>query len=227
MFPAAACALIVLSLPTARETSGDAVPLRLFGNPEGLVRSGTIEGQFLEVRDGEIVLRNLHFSINSLRGPIEYIGTGEDKPCKIRLSGDLAKGIRPIPRVTDNVGRDEGFLYKIGELERGDIVRVKIDVVSGTEICDCIRIERRPGGIIPQATLYPRARFTPPNVRFQAYQDYEEKGIPLPEQFGGLRMQKQLDTRLATVRSILATAEKIEKEKKAKELKADPKAEKK
>ncbi len=197
-----------------RNTSDEAVPLRLIGNPSGMPRSGTIEGKFLEVRDSEIVLRILYFSINSLRGPIEYIGTGDDKLCKIRLSGDLAKGIRPIPRATDNVGRDEGFLYKIGELERGDIVRVKIDLVKGSEICDCIRIERRPGGIIPQSTLYPRARFTPHNVRFQAYQDYEEKGVPLPEKFGGLRMQKELDTRLATVRSILAAAEKIEKEKK-------------
>jgi hypothetical protein len=71
--------------------------------------------------------------------------------------------------------------HRVSDLKVGDIVVVEPDISrGGEEWATVITIERRPGGKIPpmegdRLVGTPRAR----HMQNQAYQDWEEKGIPI------------------------------------------------
>jgi hypothetical protein len=87
-------------------------------------------------------------------------------------SAILAKGDYPRNRGLD-------FMYKIEDLKLGDRILIEYKQVNRVDICEAICIRRRPGGRVP-AGHYPPDTVSRPHEIAQAYQDFEEKGTPLP-----------------------------------------------
>ncbi len=73
-------------------------------------------------------------------------------------------------------------MYKLSDVQLGDKVDLEYSLIDGVAICDAIAILRRPGGRVPPGH-YPPNLVDPPHERAQAYQDLEEKGIPLPAKY--------------------------------------------
>jgi hypothetical protein len=73
-----------------------------------------------------------------------------------------------------------GFSYRHKDVLVGDIVSIKYSRVRGRETCEAILIRRRPGGNVPPSPGGHPGAFLPPHVIANAYQDLEERGIPLP-----------------------------------------------
>jgi hypothetical protein len=103
-----------------------------------------------------------------------------DKPKRISAAGT-------IPGGDADVGG--GFLsfggtHLLTDLKVGDVVEVEAGVTrAGQEWATAIDIRRRPGGKIPP--MVPDQFGERPDVpeRNQAYQDWEEKGTPIPAKF--------------------------------------------
>jgi hypothetical protein len=110
------------------------------------------------------------------KSSITLRGTGEKEPMRFPAGGVLV-GERPI----SSYG---GFGYPLADVRVGDIVCIETVHIDGADICVEVIIYRRPGGKIP-----PWPGDDVPGVRIrrhernQAYQDWEEKGIPIPEKF--------------------------------------------
>jgi hypothetical protein len=81
-----------------------------------------------------------------------------------------------------NVGGDEngvrfsGFRYRLSDLKVGDDITVFSGICGKEELGVGLLIHRRPGGKIPpdSSGMY---------KRYQAEQDWEEKGIPIPAKY--------------------------------------------
>ncbi len=149
---------------------------------------------------------------------IEYKG---EKPQKFVVSETLASGGVPRnPRLQP--GRTQGYhvspteMYRLIDVKVGDFVMITCARIGGVDICDHIKIWRRPGGRVPPLpdeaewlasiegsfSEKGRASLTPEllakiramdgkRIRYHeqmnAYWDLEEKGIPYPEKFGADR----------------------------------------
>lgn len=77
-----------------------------------------------------------------------------------------------------------------------------------------LSILRRPGGSIPKARGESDKAVRPHHLRMQVYQDFEERGTPIPEKWDGKKREEELTTRLKQIKAILEAAEKNEKEQK-------------
>ena len=76
------------------------------------------------------------------------------------------------------------YSYRLADVREGDEVRLRLD--SGphySNLCVGISIVRRPGGIIPPAPGENPGWDLPHHERMQAYQDWEERGAPVPEKY--------------------------------------------
>lgn len=73
-------------------------------------------------------------------------------------------------------------MYKLADVTVGDYVGIDYDRIDGVDVCYAVGIRRRPGGRIPPGH-YPPDLKDPPHERAQAYQDFEEQGIPLPAKY--------------------------------------------
>ena len=188
------------------------------------VYHGLFEGRVESIRDREIELRVFHHEQAS--GLVKkYDGT--EKTCLLQLTSALQSGGKPenFPGVDKAFG--DKHYYRKDEIRIHDVIEITVFVQDKNLICQTLGLRRRPNGeVCPADGTRPDVIF-PFHERMNIYQAYEEKGTPIPERWGGERAEKELAERLKHVKSVLATAEKIEKEKKAKELKADPKSEKK
>jgi hypothetical protein len=107
------------------------------------------------------------------------IRTADQKAQAFRIGGDLADGtIAPVP--------SPNALHLFSDVKLGDKVEVGYVRTDGELICREIGIHRRPGGRVPPAQdkgdliRKPRFRF---HELMNAYQDLEEKGIPIPPKF--------------------------------------------
>ena len=70
--------------------------------------------------------------------------------------------------------------YRLPDVKRGDIVNLGYTRTDGVDTCMDIVIYRRPGGKMPPVPGEdPQAPFHH-HERMQAYQDWEEKGTPIP-----------------------------------------------
>lgn len=97
-------------------------------------------------------------------------------PQRFAVCPALAAG-RYIP------GINSAERYGLSDVALGDIVGLRYDRIDDVDVCQRLWVRRRPGGRIPPARdPDPRDSF-PPHELFQAYQDFEEKGTPLPERF--------------------------------------------
>lgn len=82
----------------------------------------------------------------------------------------------------------ESRTHQLSDLKVGDIVSVMYIPRTGMYVCFQIKIYRRPGGMIPPIKSdlpmgYFKGSQKPWHERMQAYQDWEEKGIPIPDKY--------------------------------------------
>jgi hypothetical protein len=99
-------------------------------------------------------------------------------PQELKLRGSLAEG--QLPERTESVS------YRITDVRIGDRVVVnRSSTREGLWFCDHIMILRRPGGKVPEAPhdTDSKSRGYAWHEHCQAHQDFEEKGIPIPDKF--------------------------------------------
>jgi hypothetical protein len=95
-------------------------------------------------------------------------------PIKIALSKTLMDG---------EAGMPAPHSYGIKDVKVGDRVVIDLSRKHGVTTCVAICIQRRSGGRVPPAPGERPGNPTPWHERCNAEQDFEEKGIPLPEKF--------------------------------------------
>jgi hypothetical protein len=85
---------------------------------------------------------------------------------------------------------DETTTYQLSDVRVGDLVTVAYLPRNGRLVCLMITIYRRPGGKVPplKADLADPVTGRPANdspwhEKMQAYQDWEEKRIPIPDKY--------------------------------------------
>jgi len=100
------------------------------------------------------------------------------KPKRIGTPGTIPGGAK------DGAGRRE--TYRLADLKLGDKVQIATGEDDQGVWTQEIRILRRPGGKVPPN---PGDEFATENegshMRMRAYQDWEEKGIPIPKNYLG------------------------------------------
>jgi hypothetical protein len=130
------------------------------------------------------------------------------KPKTFSVSEVLAAGQipmaprpRPNPRGNNNYYVGPTSMYRLTDVKEGDWVMIHYARIDGSDICDHVCIEKRPGGRVPplsdeaEELMRPapsppwaknplRARYIPYHERMNAYWDLEDRGIPYPEKFG-------------------------------------------
>lgn len=74
------------------------------------------------------------------------------------------------------------YAYRMSDLKDGDLVEVLYNSRAGGDVAECLCIRRRPNGRVPPAPG-DKATLLPFHERMNAQQDFEEKGIPIPEKF--------------------------------------------
>jgi hypothetical protein len=144
-----------------------------------------------------------------------------EKPKKFAVSETLAAGKVPKePRLrpdgTKLYDPSTADMYRLTDVKVGDWVMILYARLGGVDICDHIRITKRPGGLVPplpeeadwlasiegKLTAKARASMSPATLakiremdaqriryheRQNAYWDLEDKGIPYPERLGPFR----------------------------------------
>lgn len=73
--------------------------------------------------------------------------------------------------------------YRLSDVKVGDKVFFDWWRFEGTDYVHYVRIDRRPGGRVPPSPAEKPGEENPWHEKANAYQDLEEKGIPLPEKF--------------------------------------------
>ena len=76
-----------------------------------------------------------------------------------------------------------GNTYRVADVQPGDRVSITYLRKNGVDICQMIRIDRRPGGQIPPAPGEKPNEFRKWHERMQADQDWEEKRTPYPRKY--------------------------------------------
>lgn len=125
------------------------------------------------------------------------------KPRRFPVSETLAMGNVPkVPRPIP--GRRQAYLlvgsdmYRLTDVKVGDLIVIMYSQIDGHSICDHIRIQKRPGGLVPPLPDeaewllrpkplppgFPQNPYIPYHECMNAYWDLKDKGIPYPEKFG-------------------------------------------
>jgi hypothetical protein len=81
--------------------------------------------------------------------------------------------------------------YRLADVQVKDQVHISFSRFGGVEFCDEICIHRRPGGEVPRCPGEDEDSFDPWHKRANAYQQWEEKGTPLPPKYAPPILPKQ------------------------------------
>jgi len=73
--------------------------------------------------------------------------------------------------------------YRLSDVAVGDTIHICCPELNGELRCETICIHRRPGGRVPPCPGEKPDTYLKWHERANAYQDFEEKGIPLPARF--------------------------------------------
>ncbi len=113
---------------------------------------------------------------------IQWVNTPDEKPKTFAVSETLAAGKVPIERrlpagqtIPANPMMPE-YMYRLAEVKVGDCVGIFYARIDGVDICDHIRICRRPGGEVPPLPKVAED-LRDPRVAWRA----QHPGKPLPE----------------------------------------------
>lgn len=126
-----------------------------------------------------------------------------EPPRVFKFTSALAAGGGPVSPAPVLYPISSPRNYTRDHVQVGDIVQLACQVYKGEIECRSICIRRRPGGRVPCAPGDERIRQFPYHERMNAFQDFEEKGIPLPKKWGDERTEKNLTWRINHVRAIL------------------------
>lgn len=86
--------------------------------------------------------------------------------------------------------------YRLSDVKVGDKVTLTIQVIDGRYTCTNITINRRPGGRVPLAPLDDLPNDdSHHDERANAYQDLEERGIPLPDKYDPDKLAEDAEKR--------------------------------
>jgi len=99
-----------------------------------------------------------------------------DQPKTYALSPVLQRGGIPPSSVCT-------YQYRVTDVRLGDRVAIHISRWSGVDVCDGVCVKRRPGGRVPPEPNFDPRATSHHHERAQAYQDWEEKGIPFPDKY--------------------------------------------
>jgi hypothetical protein len=169
-----------------------------------------------EPRDGDVYIpywgRVTELTCTSIT--IQFDNQKGLKPKQFLASETLAAGKiplepRPKPLQRQTYSVMPSSMYRLTDVKVGDWVLIHYTSLNGVDICDHIRIQKRPGGRVPplpeeaerlrnpveslKAKLPPGTPLPPELLRRQhipyheymnAYWDLEDMGIPFPEKFG-------------------------------------------
>jgi hypothetical protein len=191
------------------------------------IEDAFFEAKVLSIDESEIKILVLSEEHTSSRSGVKW-AVGHETPRTLPLINRTIKSQTEKVLFASRYDHRPSWMYDISDVRACDIVRLYVTRANNENYrVRNISIIRRPGASVPQSPGDVQTMGYSHHKRMKYYQDFEDRGTPIPEKWGGKRQEDELTVRLKHVNSILATAEKIEKEKKAKELKADPKAEKK
>ena len=116
-------------------------------------------------------------AVTTALGQVTTLRRADRPPRKFRASKTLASG--------GYGGFADSGMYRLADVRVGDEVDLEIQRVDGVWECTGVCIRRRPGGRVPPGREATSIQF--PAVawheRMNAEQDWEEKGIPLPDKF--------------------------------------------
>lgn len=84
--------------------------------------------------------------------------------------------------------------YRWQDMKRGDQVVITFDRVDGENICKAIRIMKRPGGLVPPSPYTAFPSRIPYHEWCNAYNDWVDRGIPVPERIRGSGGQRSPKT---------------------------------
>lgn len=88
--------------------------------------------------------------------------------------------------------------YRLPDVKSGDVVLLQYDRNNGSDTCIDIMIYRRPGGTVPPLPGEDPKAPSHHHEVMQAYQDWEEKGIPIPPEHVPWTPELRTMSRLAT-----------------------------
>lgn len=110
-----------------------------------------------------------------------------EPPMRFVPSETLASGMtpsKPRPRAFAPYTIGASFKYRLTDVHVGDSVDLIYAVVNGVEVCDHIRINKRPGGLVPPL---PEDANDPGPILYHdyanAFWNLEDHGIPYPAHF--------------------------------------------
>ncbi len=130
---------------------------------------------------------------------LQFDGLKDQKPKRFLVSETLAAGKipmepRPIPGSSYKYPVMPADMYRLTDVKVGDWLIIHYARIDGVDICDHIRIQKRPGERVPPLSEEAdplTTHFGKPCIRYHeyanAYWDLVDKGIPYPEKFGEFR----------------------------------------
>ena len=134
------------------------------------------------------------------------VSVSKDKLVLQPVGGGMQRAFL-LSRVFDNDGfplnATADSQYRLSDLHNGDKVNIEYTRFSdGKEICDAICIRRRLGGRIPRSQQ-PLNAVDPYHERANAYQDFEEKGTPLPKQYQSPKIEIRVNSNIRFTPTLL------------------------
>lgn len=141
--------------------------------------NGIDSGPGIEMSAIQVVWTRSHTMITHPEGKETVLRRNDEPPRTFSVEWSYTVGVVP-----DDLRAQD--TYRLSDLHVGDEVHLSFrhDLDNGApNIVHGIRIERRPGGQIPLPPGGKRASAVEYRDRQQAYQDFEEKGTPIPLRF--------------------------------------------
>ncbi|MBX9627779.1 MAG: hypothetical protein K2X82_28535 [Gemmataceae bacterium] len=119
----------------------------------------------------------------------------------------------PVDRVLAAGGFHEeemlGSTYRLADVRVGDEVTLWLQRDGPEGVCRAVQIERRPGGRVPPAPGERPDDPDPYHAWVNAYQDWEERGIPLPDKYDPAKLSEQAQRVGLQLRAAQAARERL------------------
>jgi hypothetical protein len=161
------------------------------------------EGQVSALTPTTITMK-VYFTESALTGGRNIPEPPGRPPRRFKLSAQLATG--EVPPQNQAPGGCKG--YGRDDVRVGDVIELAVWLSRGdVEDARYITIFRRPGGRVPPHDYEVSDKYAW-HTRMNAYQDFEEKGTPLPEHFDRTgHTTAFLQRRMARIREVLGEPE--------------------
>lgn len=98
--------------------------------------------------------------------------------------------------------------YRLADVRVGDEVSLSCELVEGEDVCQQVFIQRRPGGRVPPAPWPTPTYGFPYDEAMNAFQDYEEWGVPLPDKYDPDVRSRELAAQVQAIRAARAERER-------------------